>query len=191
MEALPGPAALLDTRGIVVAANAAWRQAPHPECPALCAEVGACVPDRLRDARGSGGDDADLLLRRLQSVLSGELTLCEGPGAPGGRVSVLCVGMERDGQRCALLVLFRRSASDHTPTDALAGAVVPCGRGAGETTAERARLRSEQRYRDLVMSMTDVVWEVDVRGRLIYVSPQLRDLLGIEPEEAIGRSLYS
>jgi PAS domain S-box-containing protein len=54
-----------------------------------------------------------------------------------------------------------------------------------------ARLReSEQRHRDLVETIPDWVWEVDDQGRYVFSGPQCRELLGYEPEEIQGRSLF-
>lgn len=60
---------------------------------------------------------------------------------------------------------------------------------------ERIRLAesvrtSEIRFRSLVEATTDWIWEVDTGGAFTYVSPRIRDLLGFEAEEAIGRSLF-
>ena len=42
---------------------------------------------------------------------------------------------------------------------------------------------SEQRYRLLAESTTDVVWTVDMQGHLTYASPSLAQLLGYTPED--------
>jgi PAS domain S-box-containing protein len=50
------------------------------------------------------------------------------------------------------------------------------------------RLRdSEQRFRGLVETTSDWVWEVDRDMVYTYVSPRVRDLLGYEPEEVVGK----
>ncbi|MCB1127537.1 MAG: PAS domain S-box protein, partial [Verrucomicrobiae bacterium] len=58
-----------------------------------------------------------------------------------------------------------------------------------QMVAERtAQLReSEDRYRSLVETAFDWVWEVDAKGRYTYASPRVFDLLGYRPEEVIGR----
>ncbi|HET9914906.1 MAG TPA: PAS domain S-box protein, partial [Anaerolineales bacterium] len=50
--------------------------------------------------------------------------------------------------------------------------------------------RSEERLRALVETTSDWVWEVDVNGVYTYASPKIRDLLGYEPEEVIGRTPF-
>ena len=46
--------------------------------------------------------------------------------------------------------------------------------------------KSEERFRSMVETTSDWVWEVDVNGRYTYASPRVRDLLGYEPEEVLG-----
>ncbi len=46
---------------------------------------------------------------------------------------------------------------------------------------------SEKRYRDLVESISEMIWEADEHGRLTYVSPAIEKLLGYRPEEIIGK----
>jgi PAS domain S-box-containing protein len=57
--------------------------------------------------------------------------------------------------------------------------------------AEEAVRKSEEKFRDLVESIYDWVWEIDSRGVFTYSSPRVRDSLGYRPEEIIGRSIYS
>ena len=53
-----------------------------------------------------------------------------------------------------------------------------------------ARLeQSELRYRSLVESIDDWVWEVDHDGNYTYNSPKVHDILGYTPEELLGKSL--
>lgn len=50
--------------------------------------------------------------------------------------------------------------------------------------------RSEERLRSLVETTSDWVWEVDTNGAYTYASPKVRDLLGYEPKEIIGRTAF-
>jgi len=56
--------------------------------------------------------------------------------------------------------------------------------------AEEALRESRKRYQDLVESLSDWVWEVDGNAVYTYVSPKVRDLLGYEPEEVIGKTPF-
>ena len=55
--------------------------------------------------------------------------------------------------------------------------------------AEKALRESRRRYRDLVETIKDWIWEIDARGVFGYVSPKVRDLLGYEPAEVVGKNL--
>jgi PAS domain S-box-containing protein len=49
---------------------------------------------------------------------------------------------------------------------------------------------SEQRFRHLIDSSNDWVWEVDAEGVYTYAGPQCRETLGYEPEELIGKTPF-
>jgi PAS domain S-box-containing protein len=55
---------------------------------------------------------------------------------------------------------------------------------------EKALLDSERRFRSLVETTSDWVWEVNADGVYTYVSPRIRDLLGYEPEEVVGKTPF-
>jgi len=49
---------------------------------------------------------------------------------------------------------------------------------------------SEERYRNLVETAFDWVWEVDAQVRYTYASPKVQDMLGYRPEELLGRTPF-
>lgn len=53
-------------------------------------------------------------------------------------------------------------------------------------TEEELR-KSDEKFRGIVETMTDLIWETDEDGRFTYVSPRASDLLGYSPEELLGR----
>jgi len=57
--------------------------------------------------------------------------------------------------------------------------------------AERSLKKSEERFRTLVETSPDMVWEIDAMGRFTYISPQSTQSLGYSPEELVGRLLFS
>ncbi len=56
--------------------------------------------------------------------------------------------------------------------------------------AERAHRESEARFRALVESTNDWIWEVDKDGVYTYSSPKVKDILGYEPEEVTGMTPF-
>ncbi len=55
---------------------------------------------------------------------------------------------------------------------------------------EEALRRSEERYRNLIEDINDVICETDEHDRLVYVSPKVRDLLGYPQESVVGRTIF-
>ncbi|GEM_PF-2040874 len=53
--------------------------------------------------------------------------------------------------------------------------------------AEQSLRESEERFRAIVETTLDWIWEVDVDGRYTYVSPTSQRLLGYAPAEMLGR----
>ena len=49
---------------------------------------------------------------------------------------------------------------------------------------------AHERFRGLVESSPDWLWEVDARGVYTYASPQVRGMLGYGPEEVLGRTPF-
>jgi hypothetical protein len=56
--------------------------------------------------------------------------------------------------------------------------------------AEEALRESEERFRNLVESTSDFIWEVDENALYTYVSPQIRDILGYEVAEVVGKTPF-
>lgn len=53
----------------------------------------------------------------------------------------------------------------------------------------RALEESKERFRSLVETTSDWIWEINPEGVYIYSSPKVQELLGFEPEEIIGKNL--
>ncbi len=53
--------------------------------------------------------------------------------------------------------------------------------------SEESLRKTEERFRSLVETTSDWIWELDSNGIYTYASPKIRDLLGYEPEEVIGK----
>ncbi len=54
--------------------------------------------------------------------------------------------------------------------------------------AEEALGDSEEKYRNLVESISDIIFEIDRQGTLTYISPVVRNVVGYEAEDLIGKA---
>ena len=111
-------------------------------------------------------------------------------GLPEGHTPLrrfMSIPVVRSGKVCVIFGVGNK-ATDYTDADAQQLQVVAnevhkimVQRGA----QERLR-RSEERFRQLVETTFDWIWETDASGHYTYVSPKVTDLLGYAPEELIG-----
>lgn len=69
-------------------------------------------------------------------------------------------------------------------------ALVATGITAPHAVLFRALRDSETKFRGLVESSRDIIWEVDEGLCYTYVSPRARDILGHEPEDMLGRQPF-
>jgi PAS domain S-box-containing protein len=53
---------------------------------------------------------------------------------------------------------------------------------------EDALRRAEERYRTMVESVSDVIWETDASLVITYVNHQASDALGLKPEDIVGKT---
>lgn len=53
--------------------------------------------------------------------------------------------------------------------------------------AEEELRRSEERFRQIVESVSDFIWEVDAKGLYHYTSPAVKNILGYTPDELVGK----
>lgn len=56
--------------------------------------------------------------------------------------------------------------------------------------ADRILRESEEKYRNLVENSTGIIWEADTEARFAYISGQTRTILGYDPSEMVGRSVF-
>ncbi|MBI5751818.1 MAG: EAL domain-containing protein [Hydrogenophilales bacterium] len=65
------------------------------------------------------------------------------------------------------------------------------GRVEKRLASSQAEIReSEARFRGLVESSSDWIWEVDANARYVYASPKIQDLLGYTPAEVLGKTPF-
>jgi PAS domain S-box-containing protein len=56
--------------------------------------------------------------------------------------------------------------------------------------AEEALRESEEKYRDLVEKVSDVIYVLDMEGVLTYVSSAIESFLGFSPSEVVGQPIF-
>ncbi|MCF7821155.1 MAG: PAS domain-containing protein, partial [Mariprofundaceae bacterium] len=56
--------------------------------------------------------------------------------------------------------------------------------------AEKALHEAKEKFQALVESSSDWIWEVDANGVYTYASPKIKDLLGYEPDEMVGKTPF-
>lgn len=179
---LPGP------DGEVLAETLAYWRAPDQPLPAEV-PVGRSVP-----LRGLG---FDLWLEKLENGDLVEGRPEDFPGPVGDMLRIwnvrtfLAVPIVMEKRLTGLLSL----AECHEPrawlqpeTDALRIYAGIIGSFLHRLESDRALRQSEERYRQVVESSNDYVWEVDGEGRLTYCSDRVRDILGYAPEEMVGKT---
>ena len=57
--------------------------------------------------------------------------------------------------------------------------------------AEKALLESEEKYRLIVENSRDIIFTLDSAGKLLYISPSIRNVLGYNPTDLIGQPFLS
>ncbi len=60
----------------------------------------------------------------------------------------------------------------------------------GRKQAEQALKDSERRFQDLALSSADWIWEVDRKGRYTFASGRVKEILGYDPGELIGKTPF-
>lgn len=56
------------------------------------------------------------------------------------------------------------------------------------SVAEQSAQDSRKKYRDLVETVKDWIWETDADGKIVFSSPQVEEILGYPPEQIVGKS---
>ncbi len=92
----------------------------------------------------------------------------------------------------AVLEFFSPDAvePDTRALDVMAQVGTQLGRAMERSEAAERIGRSEHRYRQLVDTTGDWVWEIDADLRYTYASPRVREILGYSPAEVLGKTPF-
>ena len=173
LDAVPQPAMLFDAGGRIVAANhAADALAGRPL-------AGLANDDLVRIFQHRRPDGTPLAPGDLPSTRA-------RTGEDGDTVEVPLVITAADGRALEIV----GTATPIVAGDAVTGVLVVWRDLTAQKQAERALCESEERYRALIETNADFVWELDKEGRYTYCSPQMEALWGIPPKEALGRTPF-
>ena len=121
-------------------------------------------------------DSRRVFIRRIQAQLAGK---------PIDETVRYCVRVKNGQQKWVELKIKFNYKPGH-PHHALVAAV--------DVTRSRQRDRalaeSRARYRHLVETANEFIWEMDLQGRYTYCSPQMEKLWGFKPEEMLGKTPF-
>ncbi|MDM8518917.1 PAS domain S-box protein [Anaerolineales bacterium HSG6] len=56
--------------------------------------------------------------------------------------------------------------------------------------AEEALRKSNSRFQSLIETISDCVWEIDREMTYTYISPKIEDVLGLKPEQVLGKKIF-
>ena len=165
MNAADDGVVLLDPRGQVIRANRAFAHLTGED------QLPETTFESLSLFDHAGAVD---VLRRLNMVLSGQpVSPFRVPASVNGGkqvdVEIKLSAWMVEGQVAGAIAVVR------LPTDSGIRTKMPEG---------------EERFRDLVETTSDWVWETDEKGVYTYVSPRVADILGYEPHEVVGKSHF-
>lgn len=100
------------------------------------------------------------------------------------------------GEEIAIEAL-KKGATDYIIKDRLLRLVPAVQRAIKETElkikrkqSENALKESEEKYRELVENISNIIYTVDTKGIVTYISPSVLSLTGYSQEEMTGRSLF-
>ena len=121
-------------------------------------------------------DEADL--RQVESAV--EQAIREGAAI------ITADAILKDGSRLPMefVVSLARDAEGHPLY------LISIGRDITERKqAREALLASEEKYRDLVEKVNDVIYSIDIKGQITYLNPAIETLIGVKPEELLGQPI--
>lgn len=184
------------------------RAPSHHEQPVEPARLRALVdvaPDLLLVLRLPSGQICDAnqtACERLGIERASLLESMAGEWIEGvsGQFEYVLEHLAKDSEGCATLMVDLLACDGRRiPAEVLINAVSFEGEPAAVVAArdmtdrfviKQALLESEAKYRALVETSSDWIWEVDSQGVYTYSSPKVEDFLGFRPKEVVGRTPF-
>ncbi len=109
-----------------------------------------------------------------------------------GYASVALVPIRNKEKIIGLIQFNDRRKGRFTPQGIalLEGIAAHIGAALMRKQAEVALRESENKFKNLVETSYDWIWEIDAQGIYTYVSPRIKDVLGYEVSEAMGKTPF-
>ena len=150
----------------------------------------------------NGPDMRDALAQRTPDIILSDFSM---PGFSGAEALKIAKEVVPDtpflfvsgtiGEELAIEAL-RDGADDYVLKDNLRRLPSAMDRALRAANERRDRMRmamalqeSEERFRSIVESSQDWIWEIDTTGRIVYTNDAVREMLGYEPRDLVGRNL--
>jgi PAS domain S-box-containing protein len=174
IDSLAAIVAVLDTDGTIIAVNRAWERFARENGNPPADRTGVGV-NYLAICRSAAVDDpvAAQALAGIEGVLRG--------ATPKFTLEHPCHSSSR-------MRWFLMHAGPWLAD--FGGVVISYTDITERKQAEESLYESCARYRDLVETVEDWIWEVDASGAYTYNSPRVRDILGYEPDELLGKTAF-
>ncbi|MFB2837028.1 PAS domain S-box protein [Floridanema evergladense] len=115
--------------------------------------------------------------------------------ASDGQIQLLGVATDITERKCAEIALQELNSQLETKvaerTEQLHKIIKQLAEEIVEHQRTEAALKeSENRFRNLVETTSDWVWEINENAVYTYASPKIREILGYEPEEVLGKTPF-
>jgi PAS domain S-box-containing protein/diguanylate cyclase (GGDEF)-like protein len=123
---------------------------------------------------------SDFSLPEFDGMAALRIVRSEAPDIPFIFVSGT-IGEER------AIEAMKFGATDYVLKTNLARLGPVVARALQEFQDRRAAKLADQRFRDLVQTSLDWIWEIDVDGHYVFCSPGVEEILGLRAEEMVGR----
>jgi len=135
------------------------------------------------------------------TILEGKTRYCPdvekdtiiGPaGRQAGSKSYLSIPLKVEGNTigCINVHSYQKNAFEENDINLLEVVAKQIEIAINKSKNAEALRNSEERYRTLVENAYDLIVEIGIDSRFVYVSPNHKDVLGYEPNELIGRDIY-